>query len=49
MSISDEVMWDYYRLLLLKDESELIALKRSHPMETKKQLARELTSVFSHV
>ena len=46
MSISDEVMWDYYRLLLLKDVSELKGLKHSHPMETKKQLARELTSVF---
>jgi tyrosyl-tRNA synthetase len=46
MSISDEVMWDYYRLLLLKDESELKGLKHSHPMEIKKQLARELTSVF---
>ena len=46
MSISDEVMWDYYRLLLLMGKKELDALKNSHPMECKKQLAQELTSFF---
>ena len=46
MSISDEVMPDYYRLLLLKNESELKLLKQAHPMESKKKLARELTAVF---
>ncbi|MFO7725235.1 MAG: tyrosine--tRNA ligase [Oceanipulchritudo sp.] len=44
MSISDEVMWDYYRLLLLKPESGLAALKAGHPMEAKKTLATVLTS-----
>jgi tyrosyl-tRNA synthetase len=46
MSISDEVMPDYYRLLLLKNESELKLLKQAHPMENKKKLARDLTAVF---
>ncbi len=46
MSISDEVMWDYYRLLLLKEKQDIDALKRIHPMECKKQLARDLTALF---
>lgn len=46
MSISDEVMWDYFRLLLLKEKSEIDTLKKIHPMECKKQLAKELTSLF---
>ncbi|MEX0322012.1 MAG: tyrosine--tRNA ligase [Puniceicoccaceae bacterium] len=44
MSISDEVMWDYYRLLLLKSQDEVEALKSGHPMENKKRLAAILTS-----
>lgn len=44
MSISDEVMWDYYRLLLLKTDAEVEGLKAEHPMELKKQLAATLTS-----
>lgn len=43
MSISDEIMWDYYRLLLLKTEAEVNQLKELHPMECKKQLAVSLT------
>ncbi len=43
MSITDEVMPDYYRLLLLKTDSELESLKQQHPMECKKQLAVALT------
>ena len=46
MSISDEVMWDYYRLLLLKTPPEIESLKQQHPMDCKKQLSRELTSLF---
>jgi len=46
MSISDEVMWDYYKLLLLKDTIEIEKLRNMHPMECKKQLARELTALF---
>ena len=44
MSISDEVMWDYYKLLLLRSEADLAELKAGHPMEAKKQLAATLTS-----
>jgi tyrosyl-tRNA synthetase len=44
MSISDDVMWDYYSLLLLKTEAEIEAMKAEHPMELKKRLAVALTS-----
>ncbi len=43
MSISDEIMWDYYRLLLLATADEIEQLKTRHPMENKKQLAVRLT------
>lgn len=43
MSIGDEVMWDYYRLLLLEPESAIEELKSGHPMDAKKQLAARLT------
>lgn len=46
MSISDETMWDYYRLLLLKSEDTIESLKQKHPMEMKKNLSMELTSLF---
>ncbi|NDV61506.1 tyrosine--tRNA ligase [Puniceicoccales bacterium CK1056] len=46
MSISDEVMWDYYHLLLLKADEEVKVLKEQHPMELKKQLASILTSMI---
>ncbi len=46
MSIPDEAMWDYHRLLLLIDEGEIERLKAEHPMAAKKNLARELTSRF---
>ena len=46
MSINDEVMWDYYSLLLLVSDSEIEELKQLHPMEAKKQLAVRLTAQF---
>lgn len=46
MSISDEAMIDYYRLLLLKEEKFIKELKKTHPMEAKMNLAKELTSIF---
>ena len=46
MSISDETMWDYYKLLLLKSEDTIGSLKKNHPMEMKKNLSMELTSLF---
>jgi tyrosyl-tRNA synthetase len=44
MSISDEVMWDYYRLLLLEPAEQIAERRRGHPMESKKELATVLTS-----
>lgn len=46
MSVSDETMWDYYRLLLLKDDPTIQSLMQDHPMEKKKELAKELTALF---
>lgn len=46
MSISDQSMWDYFRLLLMRDEESLNSLKGSHPMDAKKKLAKELTALF---
>ncbi|MGB1128043.1 MAG: tyrosine--tRNA ligase [Opitutales bacterium] len=46
MSISDETMWDYYRLLLEADEGRIEKLKSGHPMEAKKQLASSLVGQF---
>ena len=46
MSISDDAMWSYFRLLLLKSEDEICELQALHPMESKKSLARELTELF---
>ena len=46
MSISDETMWDYYRLLLLRTDAEVEAMKSEHPMVCKKALAKELVSRF---
>ena len=46
MSISDDAMWSYFRLLLLKSEDEIGELQALHPMESKKSLARELTALF---
>lgn len=44
MSISDDAMWEYFRLLLLRTDAAIEALKQEHPMEVKKRLAVELTS-----
>ena len=46
MSISDEAMPDYYRLLLNLDQASLNELKECHPMDNKKKLAFELTAKF---
>ncbi|MCX7825614.1 MAG: tyrosine--tRNA ligase [Verrucomicrobiae bacterium] len=42
MSISDELMWQWYEMLLGKTPSEIAALKAGHPMEAKKALAAAL-------
>ena len=46
MSVDDDVMWDYYKLLLLQSDEAIEALRAGHPMEAKKQLAAALVSHF---
>ena len=46
MSISDDTMWDYYRLLLEFDDAQIANLKTGHPMAAKKHLAASLVGQF---
>jgi len=46
MSISDDTMWDYYRLLLEFSDEQIAKLKAGHPMEAKKHLASSLVGQF---
>ena len=46
MSIPDETMWEYYRLLLLASPEEIKSARAGHPMAAKKELARKLVSRF---
>ncbi len=46
MSISDDTMWDYYRLLLDFPTDKIENLKKDHPMEAKKRLASSLVGQF---
>ena len=46
MSISDETMWDYYRLLLELPAEKIEKLKGGHPMQAKKSLASSLVGQF---
>ncbi len=46
MSISDDTMWTYYRLLLETDEARIEKLKAGHPMAAKKNLATSLVGQF---
>ena len=46
MSISDDTMWDYYRLLLELSVDKIENLKKGHPMEAKKRLASSLVGQF---
>lgn len=46
MSLSDEAMWEYYRLLLSAAPAEIKMLKDGHPMEAKKQLAVRIVARF---
>ena len=46
MSISDPVMWDYYRLLLEVSDETLTELQAGHPMAAKKNLALTLVGKF---
>ena len=47
MSVSDDLMWKWYILLLGKSETEIVALKTGHPMEAKKILAESLAARFA--
>ncbi|MFN3813104.1 MAG: tyrosine--tRNA ligase [Aquificaceae bacterium] len=47
MSISDDLMWEYYLLLTDYTEEEIEKMKRSyHPMEAKKKLAHYIVSRY---
>ncbi|MDR2200924.1 MAG: tyrosine--tRNA ligase [Puniceicoccales bacterium] len=46
MSIPDEIMWTYFKLLLEFSDGDINALKIQHPMDVKKFLARSLVSRF---
>ncbi len=46
MSISDAVMWDYYRLLLELDDEAIARHQAGHPMDAKKHLASSLVGLF---
>lgn len=46
MSISDELMWDYFTLLSALSESEISKLKHGHPKEAKIALALEVITRF---
>jgi tyrosyl-tRNA synthetase len=46
MSISDDLMWKWYRLLLPKSDGELDGLRAGHPMQAKKALARAIVERF---
>lgn len=52
MSISDELMWRYWLLLLGKTESQIKEMQtdvqagKAHPMELKKEMARLITAKF---
>ncbi len=46
MSISDELMWKYYKLLSRKTPEEIVELKKSHPKFAKMELAKEIVACF---
>ena len=47
MSINDDLMWNYYRLLLASNEAEINQMKKdNHPMEDKKHLATSLVGLL---
>ncbi|MDR0678988.1 MAG: tyrosine--tRNA ligase [Puniceicoccales bacterium] len=46
MSLPDDAMGAYFRLLLGYDSGEIAALEALHPMEAKKRLAGEIVKIF---
>lgn len=47
MSISDELMWNYFEILTDIPEEKIIELKTIHPLEAKKILAEEIIKSLS--
>ena len=46
MSVSDELMWRYFSLVLCAPEAEVAALRGQHPRQVKDLLARRITARF---
>ena len=46
MSISDDAMWEYFRLLLLEGEDELERMKNDHPMVSQKGIGEKTNRSF---
>jgi tyrosyl-tRNA synthetase len=46
MSLSDDVMFRYFELLTRVSETEIHELRKLHPMEAKKKLARTITAMY---
>ena len=46
MSIGDDLMWKWYALLFFKTPAEIADLKKGHPMEAKKALARAIVAQY---
>ncbi len=46
MSIADETMWIYFKLLLLYSDAQIENLRQQHPMGVKKLLAKTLVARF---
>ena len=46
MSVSDDAMFRYFELVTRVPEDEIAGLRRLHPMEAKKRLARTVTAMY---
>ena len=46
MSVSDALMFRYFELVTRVPEAEIGELRRLHPMEAKKRLARTVTAMY---
>lgn len=49
MSISDELMWRYYALILCADDETIAAQQQRHPREAKDDLAQQVVARFHGV
>ncbi len=46
MSISDDLMWHYYELILCADAGQIATQQQRHPREAKDELARQIVARF---